>query len=258
VTPVHDEVVRREFARQADSFEDPSFSFGDERLRDWILANVPVAADAAVLDVAAGTGHVARSFAPHARHVVAIDLTPEMLRVGKAQADAAGIRNVLFERGDAAALPYLDRSFDLVVSRFAVHHFERPDAQVGEMVRVCRDGGRVAVIDLVVADDQPGDVLNEIERQRDPSHETALTKEALSGLLESAGAEVVHLVHRDQPLDPERWLAQAETPEPVAESIRRRLRAEVDGGAATGMRPFLKDGVLRLVQRWAIVVAEVR
>jgi ubiquinone/menaquinone biosynthesis C-methylase UbiE len=256
VTSSHDEHVKREFARQAASFEDPGYSFGDRRLAAWILEHVPVAPDDLVLDVAAGTGHVARSYAPHARQVVAIDVTPEMLSVGKGQADAAGISNVLFERGDAASLPYLDGSFDLVVSRFAVHHFERPEVQIGEMVRVCRSGGRVAVVDLVVADGQPAEVLNEIERRRDPSHTEALSLDRLESLFESAGARVAHVVDHDQTLDAERWLAQAGPSGEVADVIREQLRADADGGPATGMRPFLSDGALEIVQRWAIVVAE--
>jgi SAM-dependent methyltransferase len=252
----HDQVVRREFALQAKSFEDPSYSFADGRLMRWIIEHVPVPRDAVVLDVACGTGHVARGFAPHVRQAVAIDLTPEMLAVGKAQVDAAGIENVMFVEGDAASIPFLDASFDLVVSRFAVHHFERPAAQLGEMVRVCKKGGRVAVIDLVVADGQPGDTLNEIERLRDPSHQEALSLDQLTLEVESAGVRVTHSAHHDQKLDAERWLAQAQPTEAVAEAIRDRLRAELDGGAPTGMRPFLKEGQLKIVQSWAIVVAE--
>ena len=252
----HDQLVRREFAQQAASFEDPSYSFADERLMRWILDNVAVPAYAIVLDVAAGTGHVARGFAPHVRQVVAVDLTPEMLAVGKSQVDRGEIRNVLFEQGDAAMLPYLDGSFDLVVNRFAVHHFERPAVQLREMVRVCRQGGRVAVIDLVVADGQPAHTLNEIERRRDPSHQAALSLDELAGELETAGARVISKVHHDQRLDPERWLAQAQASEQVAGAIREQLHAELEGGQTTGMRPFLKEGRLRIVQRWAIVVAE--
>jgi SAM-dependent methyltransferase len=256
VARAHDELVKREFAKQAATFEDPSYSFGDERLMAWILSNVEVAAGASVLDVAAGTGHVARGFAPRVRQVVALDLTPEMLELGKSRAEAEGLRNILFERGDASSVPHLDDSFDLVVCRFAVHHFERPRLQVGEMVRVCRPGGRVALIDLVVADGQPGEPLNELERLRDPSHQTALSLDGLSGLVEEAGARVVHQVHHDQRLDPERWLAQAEPPAEIARLIRNRLHEELAGGPPTGMRPFLKEGSLRILQRWAIVVGE--
>ena len=63
-------------------------------------------------------------------------------------------------------------------------------------------------------------------------------------------------VHHDQTLDPERWLSQAQPAEQVGDAIRKQLHAELEGGESTGMRPFLEEGRLRIVQRWAIVVAE--
>jgi len=70
---------------------------------------------------------------------------------GRRQAHSAGQRNVVLVLGDAARMGFLDASFDLVICCFAVHHFERPEEQIGEMVRVCRPGGQVAIIDLVTA-----------------------------------------------------------------------------------------------------------
>ena len=87
---------------------------------------------------------------------MALDATEAMLARGKTQATADGCHNVLFMRGDAAALPFLDGSFDVVVSRFAAHHFERPEAVVAEMVRCTRPGGHVALVDLVADEDPPG------------------------------------------------------------------------------------------------------
>ena len=87
-----------------------------------------------MLDVAAGTGHVARSLAPRVRAVVALDATQAMLEQGKRH----GVPNVVFMRGDAAALPFVDQSFDVVVNRFALHHFEQPEVQLAEMRRCGR------------------------------------------------------------------------------------------------------------------------
>jgi SAM-dependent methyltransferase len=253
----HNEVVQREFAAQAAGFEDPRYVFADDRILEWILAHVPVEPHFVVLDVAAGAGHLARAIARRAHQVIAFDLTPEMLATGKAAADAAGISNVVFERGDAAALPYLDDSFDLVASRFAVHHFAEPQLQLSEMARVCRPGGRVAIIDLVTADPVLAERHNELERLRDPSHTTALGAQRMIELIEASGAVVEQDVSTDQKLDLERWLAQAETPPKVAAEIRGALEAELEGGAATGMRPVREDGRLRFTQRWAIFVASV-
>jgi ubiquinone/menaquinone biosynthesis C-methylase UbiE len=252
----HKEVVRTEFSRQAASFEDPSYSFGDPRLTQWILEHVPVESGWTVLDVAGGTGHLARAVAPQVRQVVVLDLTRAMLEHGKSQTDAAGLENVLFEQGDAAALPYLDCSFDLVASRFAIHHFEAPQVVVDEMARVCRFGGSVAAIDLVSSDPALGDEYNRLERLRDPSHTTALTADALHLLLEHAGLRVAHTTSQEQVIDVERWLSQAATAETVGERIRAGLRDELEGGPSTGMRPVLKKGRLCYRQQWMIFVAE--
>jgi ubiquinone/menaquinone biosynthesis C-methylase UbiE len=251
----HNEVVRREFAAQAASFEDARYTFADQRIMDWILSNLPLAPHLAVLDVAAGTGHLGRAIAPFVRQVVASDLTPEMLATGKAAAEEAAISNVIFERGDAAALPHLDGSFDLVVNRFAVHHFEDPGRPVAEMVRVCRPGGHVAIVDLVTTDDELAGRQNELERMRDPSHTRALDAAELAALLQAAGATVERETARDEQLDVERWLTQSNTPADAAERIRNTLAEELAGGPATGMRPVQDDDRLRLTQRWAILVA---
>jgi ubiquinone/menaquinone biosynthesis C-methylase UbiE len=255
----HDDTVRREFANQAASFEDPAFTLADRRLIDWIQRNVPAEPGAAVLDVAGGTGHMARAYAETAAVAVVLDLTEAMLAIGQRQAQAAGQTNVVFLQGDAARMGFVDGSFDLVVSRFAVHHFERPEEQVGEMVRVCRAGGRVAVIDLVAADPALAARQDRLERMRDPSHTRALPTAELRALLEEAGGAVFHETFHDYRQPVERWLRQATTPPDRAEAIRVEIRRELDGGAPTGMRPRIHDdGELHLTHRFAIVVARKR
>jgi len=98
-----------------------------------------------VLDVAAGSGNVAIPAAATGAHVVASDLTPELLDQGKADAEAAGV-SLEWQVGDAEHLPYNDNMFDAVTScvgvMFAPHHQEAAD----ELVRVCRPGGRIGLI----------------------------------------------------------------------------------------------------------------
>ena len=54
----------------------------------------------------------------------------------------------------------------------------------------------------------------------------------------------------------ERWLAQASTPPEVADEIRAEMRAELEGGPPTGMRP-VDDGDLHYTQTWEIAVGRV-
>jgi SAM-dependent methyltransferase len=98
-----------------------------------------------VLDVAAGSGNVAIPAAATGAHVIASDLTPELLDQGRADAEAAGV-SLEWEVGDAENLPYDNDSFDAVTScvgvMFAPHH----QAAADELVRVCRPGGRIGLI----------------------------------------------------------------------------------------------------------------
>ena len=98
-----------------------------------------------VLDVAAGSGNVAIPAAQTGASVVASDLTPELLDIGRRRAEAAGIE-LRWETGDAEALPYADGEFDAVLScvgvMFAPHH----QAAADELVRVCRPGGTIGLI----------------------------------------------------------------------------------------------------------------
>lgn len=248
---VHNEAIRREFEKQAASFSNPTFT---HRL-GWMIEELAPQPDDTVLDVAAGTGHIGRALAARVRHVVAIDLTLEMLRRGKAEADVVGVRNILFEQGDAAYLPYLDASFDLVTSRFAVHHFQNPKIQLAEMVRVCRPGGRVGIIDMVVLPEpKAAREHNRLERLRDQTHTEALSLEGLVNLLEHLGVRIVRHTTQDVKLSLEPWLASAQTPEEPAEQIRAALRAECDSGPSTGMRPFLHNSELWFMHTWAVVI----
>jgi ubiquinone/menaquinone biosynthesis C-methylase UbiE len=137
----HRDVTRREFARQAASFERAGSLFRAVDILEWIGAHVPVTAADVVLDVAGGTGQLARHLARSAAFAVVVDLTAEMLQTGARSAHDAGDRNVVFVEGDATRLPFASEQFDVVVSRFALHHVDDVAAAGREMARVCRPGG---------------------------------------------------------------------------------------------------------------------
>jgi SAM-dependent methyltransferase len=209
----------------------------------------------AVLDVAAGTGHLGRAIAPRVRCVVCLDFTPDMLHEGEQAAQREGLTNITFLKGAAEDLPCPDSVFDAVVSRFAVHHFVEPLVQVREMVRVCRPGGKVVLIDLVGPEDEgEAAAYNHLERLRDPSHTQALSAEELRGTLEGCGLTGIRTASRDVEVEVERWLELTSTATARAQAVREDLMQDVLGSASTGMRPFLDDGVLMFTQRWVIAV----
>jgi len=97
-----------------------------------------------VLDVAAGTGNAAVPAAERGAHVVATDLTPEILDAGRARTDnRLGIQWVT---ADAEDLPFAAESFDLVMSSIGVMFAPHHQAAADELVRVCRPGGTIGLL----------------------------------------------------------------------------------------------------------------
>ena len=112
------------------------------------------------------------------------------------------------------------------------------------------------VKDLVSdADLQVAARQDEIERLRDDSHVSMPTAGIVRTWLEQRGLEATRVEQKviDRPLEP--WLEQSVTPADRAGAVRALLRAELDGGEVTGMRPHLEDGELWFHQTWETTVA---
>ena len=130
-------------------------SFGvDKRWRKkTVRAMALPAGDGAcrVLDVATGTGDLAIDVArrhPGAQ-IIGVDPSRKMIEVGRGKLTARGLDGrVRLDEGDAQALPYDDASFDAVCIAFGIRNVPDRGRGLAEMARVCRPGGRVAILEL--------------------------------------------------------------------------------------------------------------
>ncbi|BBX25075.1 MULTISPECIES: class I SAM-dependent methyltransferase [Mycobacteriaceae] len=105
-----------------------------------------------VLELCGGTGYAARLLArksPSTR-VDCLDISPEMLAVGRRYLTRAGIGTVALHEGDAAALPFGNDTFDVVMSVFGWHELPTDirHRAIDEAIRVLRLAGQVIAIDL--------------------------------------------------------------------------------------------------------------
>ncbi len=100
-----------------------------------------------VLDVAAGTGNTAIRAAQAGADVVASDLTPENFEAGRREAAKQGVELDWVE-ADVEALPFEDESFDVVTSSFGALFAPDHAATANEMLRVCRPGGTVGMLNF--------------------------------------------------------------------------------------------------------------
>jgi len=248
----HDNQILDQFTKQAALFESSHRSA--ETAIDEAIRVSEVQSDDTVLDVACGPGILACAFANAARHVTGIDITPTMLERAKKLAAESGLTNIDWQLGDVSSMPFEDDAFSMVISRYAFHHFERPDIVLTEMTRVCRSGGAIVIIDSAPAAEKAA-AFNEVERCRDPSHTCALTADETSALVAMAGLQVSrrHLYAWDVTADS---LVQRSFPTEIDRSeLQRRYEADI-GIDRMGMDARRVDGVVYLTFPTLITVAQ--
>jgi len=217
--------------------------------QDWarrLVAFADPAPGRRVLDVACGTGAVARELAAHVGpdSVTGIDLNPAMLAVARRVEP-----RVTWREGDAAALPFPDSSFDLVVSQAALMFFPDRVAALREMARVStgaiivqvpgrmsHSAGYTALARAVRrhAGDHAVDLLSAYFAVGDPPQ--------LRELLTSAGLSVERF---------ETWTGATRLPSldeflavellPIADEIGPEVMARLTADAAIELAPFIEE-----------------
>ncbi len=165
----HQAVIADQFSRQAELFAAAPALHNQAALDLLVDAARPLPTDVS-LDVACGPGSVVAAFARRVQRAVGLDATAAMLDQARRLAARSAIGNAEWHLGDVYALPFADGAFDIVSCRFAFHHLQAPSKAFAEMVRVCRDGGRIVLCDAVASDDvRKAAAFNRMERHRDPS-----------------------------------------------------------------------------------------
>jgi len=103
-----------------------------------------------VLDAGAGDGATAQLLAPRARTITCVDVSETLIDAARVR--LAGHANVRAEVADLHALPFPNASFDQVLLLNVLTHLRAPGQALGELARVLRPGGRLALVTLAAHD----------------------------------------------------------------------------------------------------------
>jgi ubiquinone/menaquinone biosynthesis C-methylase UbiE len=221
----HEALVDQQFGSRAAAYLSSAVHAQGADLQA-LAALVDAQAQAHVLDLGCGAGHVSFNVAPRARAVIAYDLSAEMLDVVARTAAERGFINIVTKQGVAEQLPFEDHSFDCVLSRFSAHHWREFETALREVVRVLKPGGVAGFVDSI----SPGRALLDtylqaVELLRDPSHVRNYSRAEWDAAMVRAGLRPQSVSVYCLRLDFTCWVERMGTPKIHVDAIRALQRA---------------------------------
>lgn len=213
--------VREQFSQHTNYYAQSSAHAAGDTL-DVILNFAEPKGTERTLDIATGTGFTAFKLAPKVAHVVATDLTPEMVAKAAELATEKAIKNVAFSVAAAESLPFADVSLDLVTCRIAPHHFRDVRAFLSEVHRVLRIDGLFCMVDSVTPESEKLIAWqNRVERMRDNSHVYGRPPSEWDAMIANTGFSLEKTVHvRNAQMSFLWWVRPEEKPPELVQEIR--------------------------------------
>ena len=213
--------VRDQFSQHANYYAQ-SIAHAKGDTLDVILEFADPKGTERVLDIATGTGFTAFTFAPKVSHVVATDLTPEMVAKAAELAQEQAIENVAFSVAAAESLPFTTASLDLVTCRLAPHHFQDVPKFLREVHRVLRTDGLFCLVDSVSPESEKLVVWqNRVEALRDNSHVYGRPPSQWDAMIADVGFSIEKTAHvRNAQMSFLWWVRPEQNPPELVQEIR--------------------------------------
>lgn len=215
------ENAENHFKNRAEKYNHSSNWVADQELIRLIFELSGAGKDSLVLDIATGTGLIAREFYGKVKKVTGLDISPEM-----AQHSTGCMDEIVF--APVEQLPFPDNSFDAIVCRQGLQ-FAELDRAIPEIYRVLKPGGTVVLCHLTAYNETDRELAFAIQKLRNPARRNYLLPADISTALETAGFREVENVEYLTDESVNKWIDNGAIPQENMDAIRALYRTADEG-----------------------------
>lgn len=253
----HTQKIQKQFNRQASEYAQTNQA-KDVRAMDGLVRLTKTDHSSQTLDVACGPGRLTMAFARQAKSATGLDVTENLLDIGRTEAKKLGLDNIKFTFGSALDMPFKNNNFDTVSCRAAFHHFSKPEQVLKEMVRVLKPGGEILIADILGNEDTATATHHdELEQLCDPTHVRCIPKSDFERLFDATGLAIKSSRFGTMNYNVEQWLIHGGPSEKQKNEIRSRFKQSITTNQ-TGLNVRNEQGVIKFSHQTALFVLEHR
>jgi ubiquinone/menaquinone biosynthesis C-methylase UbiE len=205
------------FKSRAEKYNHSSNWVEDQTLIRRIFELSGVGEDSIVLDIATGTGLIAKEFFGKVKKVTGLDISPEMAKHAEGCMD-----EIVF--APVEKLPFPDDSFDAIVCRQGLQ-FAELDKAIPEIHRVLKPGGAVVLCHLTAYEETDRELTFAIQKLRNPARRNYLMPGDISDSLKKQGFREVEDIKYITDESVNKWIDNGAIPQENMDGIRSLYRS---------------------------------
>ena len=178
----HEESIEKTKQGFEASFEADAFynkQTRDQKHLELIINCLQVEPGMKILDLGTGTGYLAFPFAEEYKQaeIIGLDIVEKALEENRKKAEAKGFHNLHFVSYDGMKFPFENQTFDIVMTRYALHHFPAIEDTFGEIHRVLKENGVFFLSDPAPNEDDTERFVDEYMQMKKDGHIKFYTKQ---------------------------------------------------------------------------------